>query len=52
MIKMIILGTLAVFTLIMTIALCQIAGDDVELPCGGMCKECPEKEKCPFSTIK
>jgi len=49
MIKMVILGSLAILTLMMTLALCKIAGDESGLPCERRCDDCPEKNDCIFS---
>ena len=52
MIKIAVLGSLAMLVLLMTMALCQIAGDESDLPCGRRCEDCPEKKECIFSKWK
>ena len=42
MIKIAVLGSLAMLVLLMTMALCKIAGDESDLPCGRKCEECSE----------
>ena len=49
MIKIAVLGSLAMLVLLMTMALCQIAGDDSGLcrgRCKGDCEGCPDKDRC------
>ena len=49
MIKIAVLGSLAILVLMMTLALCKISGDESDLPCERRCEDCPERGECIFS---